>query len=92
MGKKSNMAIVGLNCKTMKDNFENQKEQIERFCKSERGYDLKGIYSESLSGKNRISPYKEAQDYVSYQRLLISEDRYNLDLHFTKLQKKELNS
>jgi len=72
--------------------LENQKEQIERFCKSERGYDLKGIYSESLSGKNEDRPQlQEALRLckLSNGLLIVAKiDRLTRDLHFlTKLQK-----
>jgi len=72
--------------------LENQKEQIERFCNHEKGYDLKGIYSESLSGKNEDRP--QLQEALRLCRLsnglliVAKIDRLTRDLHFlTKLQK-----
>lgn len=71
--------------------LEAQKEQIEAFCKA-RGYDLKGFYSEALSGKNENRPkLQEALRLCSLSDglLVVAKiDRLTRDLNFlTKLQK-----
>ena len=50
--------------------LEAQQEQIENYCKA-NGYELKDMYSESMSGSNSNRPQlNEVLDLCNYQTLL----------------------
>lgn len=72
--------------------LEAQQDQIERFCEA-KGYELKGMYSESMSGSNSNRPkLNEVLDLcqLTDATLIVAKiDRLTRDLHFlTGLQLK----